>query len=93
MNEVKMNERFENDCDMKTVIARSRGLRTDKSWCKRLRRKGFFKEKSFEFRVKLQNVRRVQKAKPVSNYLFNSSSVGIYLTLNFECFSDCFDVI
>jgi len=34
-------------------FARSRGQRTDKSWCKRLMRKWMFKEKSFEFRVKL----------------------------------------
>jgi len=53
MNEAKMNDRVKNDFEMKTVSYSSRDQRTDKSWCKRLRRKGLFKEKRFEFRVKL----------------------------------------
>jgi len=48
------NERqCENDYELKTVSYMSRRQRTDKSRCKRLRRKGLFKMKSFEFSVKL----------------------------------------
>jgi len=39
------------------LLARSRGQRTDKNRCERLRRKALFKETSFEFRVKLMEDR------------------------------------
>jgi len=59
MNEVKMNDRVKMTVGWKP-LARSRGQRTDKSWCKRLRRKGLFKEKSFELRVKVVKLMRAQ---------------------------------
>jgi len=48
-----VDERIENDWDDRKPLARPSGQRIDKSWCKRLRGKGLFKEKTFEFRVKL----------------------------------------
>jgi len=53
INEVTMNDRVKNYCEMKTISKVNEPEDRQELVQTRLRRKGLFKEKLFQFRVKL----------------------------------------